>query len=161
MNSETDPGLAARYIDAPRDPVLIALHAYWSAKRDGRPMPARLDIHPAEMKPLLPHVMLYNADAASDYSIRLVGQSIVEFIGRNFTGRAATTGMDERAAGNMRLVLGKVVEIGQPVFRAGTTYWWRDRSYREFEACFLPLSPDGRAVNIILAGVTFDTSEGF
>ena len=159
MNTESDPGPGARFIEAPRDPVLIALLAYWSRKRDGRLMPARRDIDPAEIKPLLPHVMLYNADAASDYSIRLVGQAIVEFIGHNFTGSAATAGMDERAATNMRQILGMVAETGRPVFRAGKTYWWLDRSYRDFEACFLPLSPDGRTVNIILAGVIFDTSE--
>ena len=40
-----------------------------------------------------------------------------------------------------------------PKFRAGRAYWHPDKTYREFEACFLPLSADGETVDIILGGV--------
>lgn len=148
---------AASFIEAPRNPHLVALHEYWLGKRDGRALPSRSDIDPAEIKPLLPHVMLYDADPASDFRIRLVGQSIVEFVGHNFTRRGATEGMPPVAAQNMRRLLGLVAAQARPIFRAGKAYWWHDRSYRDFEACFLPLAPTGGAVNIILGGVTFDT----
>ena len=54
---------AAAFIDAPRDPSLQTLLAYWYRKRGDRLMPSRADIDPSEFPKLLPNVMLYNAEA--------------------------------------------------------------------------------------------------
>lgn len=149
----------AEFTAAPRSAILVALHAYWLAKRGDRAMPSRADIDPAEIKGLLPHVMLYDAAPATRYRIRLVGEAIVQFVGRNMTGHDAGTGMDPQPAAMMRAILDAVADGGAPRFRAGKAYWWKEKAYRDFEACFLPLSPDGKAVNIILAGVVFDVGD--
>jgi hypothetical protein len=143
---------------APVDPILIRLVAYWDSKRGGRRMPSRADIDPTELRALVHNVMLYDVvEPGALYRIRLVGQAIVDFVGVNMTGKWATDTMPPDAAKRMIEILSSVVINGAPRFRAGHAYWHRDKSYRKFEACFLPLSLDDRTVDKILAGTTFAT----
>jgi len=143
------------YIDAPRHPDLRKLVEYWNAKRGARTMPSRADINPAEIKPLLPDIMIWSA--VEPYVIRLVGDHIVHFVGANNTGKGATEGMPPDAAKGMRGVIEHVIAVKAPRFRFGKAYWLADKSYRDFEASFLPLSADGERVDMILGGLKFDT----
>jgi len=145
----------AQYIDAPRHPDLKALLEYWTSKRGARAMPLRTDIKPSELKPLLPDIMIWSAIAP--FHIRLVGDHIANFVGTNNTGRPATEGMAPPAAAAMLEVLNQVVTSKAPRFRAGKAHWAPSQSWRDFEACFLPLSDDGRNVDTILSGIKFDT----
>lgn len=142
------------YIDAPRHPDLQILYRYWDTKRGPRALPSRADINPAEIKPLLPDVMLWSA--AEPFLIRLVGDHIVRFVGANNTGKPATERMPPDAATSMRAVIATVIESKSPRFRLGKAYWLAGKSYRNFEACFLPLSADGETVDMILGGLKFD-----
>ena len=157
------PADAIRQADdlaTPRDPILARLFDYWQSKRGGRAMPSRADIDPAELRSLVHHVMLYDVGKPGEpFLVRLAGQAIVDFVGRNYTGLPVTAGMPPEAAERMVEILGSVVASRAPRFRTGYAYWHKDKSYRRFEACFLPLSPDGEAVNMIFAGITFATGE--
>jgi hypothetical protein len=153
----TDGIHEAHDIAAPTDPILIRLLSYWEAKRGGRRMPSRADIDPTELRSLVHHVMLYDVvEPGSLYRIRLVGQAIVDFVGVNTTGKSATDTMPPEAARRMVEILTSVVTNRSPRFRAGYAYWHRDKSYRKFEACFLPLSPDDQTVDKILGGHVFE-----
>jgi hypothetical protein len=124
-----------------RDPQMQALHTYWLAKCGARAMPAREDIDPSEIKP------------PNRYRIRLVGTAVVDFLGREITGQMAGAHMPPDAERTMYRILDTVAETRAPVFRAGKAYWSSEKAFYDFEACFLPLSRDGRAVNLILSGV--------
>jgi hypothetical protein len=145
----------AAFIDAPRDPQVKALYDYWNALRGDRAMPARADVDPATIPKLLPHIIMYDVAAEGGYSIRLVGEEVVRFVGRNATGGPAGTVMPPRAAEMMINILDAVTAERVPKFRAGKAHWQPDKDYRDFEACFLPLSADGETVNIVLGGVSF------
>jgi len=148
---------AAAFIDAPRDPGLQTLYAYWQDKRGDRLMPSRADIDPAGFRLLLPHVMLYNAEGlGGPYTIRLVGSAIVQFVGRNFTGKPAGSQMEPTAAVAMVRLLDLVVTSRAPKFRIGKAFWWKEKAYRAYEAAFMPLAADGETVNMIFAGMKFD-----
>jgi len=142
------------YISAPRHPDLKTLLEYWDSKRGQRIMPLRADIKPAEIKPLLPDIMIWSATAP--FHVRLVGDHIVEFVGGNNTGRPATYGMPPDAAQSMLTVLNDVVASKTPRFRFGKAFFVPEKAYRDFEACFLPLSDDGNNVDTILSGIKFD-----
>lgn len=145
------------FIDSPRHPDLKQLLAYWAKKRGTRMAPARADIKPADIKSLLADVMIWNVDAVGGpYTIRLMGDSIVRFVGRNNTGADATTGMPQDAAATVTAVLTQVVRARTPLCRIGKAHWLPDKSYRDFEACYLPLSSGGETVDMILGGVKFD-----
>ena len=113
------------YIDMPRHPALQALHKYWLSKCGARRMPARADINPADIKPLLPDVMIWSA--VEPYLVRLAGDNVVRFVGRNYTGTPATEGMPPDAARGMNEVFRLVIETKTPRFRIGNTYWLAEK----------------------------------
>jgi len=149
-----DSGTEAVFIDGPRDADIRALYEYWNTVRGDRAMPQRADIDPSEIPKLLPYIIMYNAvPGGGGYTIRLVGEEVVRLNGSNGTGRQAGSIMTPRGAEMMTKILDAVATERVPKFRAGRAYWHPDKTYREFEACFLPLSPDGETVDIILGGV--------
>jgi hypothetical protein len=152
---------AAAFIDVPQDADLQALYAYWQRKRGARLLPGRADIDPAGFRKQLPHVMLHNVEGLGGaYTIRLVGGAIVQFVGKNFTGKPAGSEMQPAAATAMTQLLDLVVTSRAPKFRIGRAYWWREKNYRAYEAAFMPLAADGETVDMIFAGVKFDVRLG-
>lgn len=145
----------ARFIDAPRDPDLRALYEYWDRLRGGRAMPRRADVDPTHIPRLLPSIIMYGAAPDGGYTVRLVGEEVVHFVGSNATGQPAGSIMLARAAEMMVRILDAVKVERAPKFRAGKAHWHQSKTYRDFEACFLPLSVDGETVDIILGGIKF------
>ncbi|MBI3675085.1 MAG: PAS domain-containing protein [Proteobacteria bacterium] len=149
------------FMESPRHPDLIRLWQYWSSKRGAKKVvPARADILPSEIKSLLPDVMIWNAEGVGGpYVIRLVGEHIVRFVGQNNIGQFATVGMPVDAAAMINYILTRVLETHEPLFRSGKAFWHVEKSYRNFEACYLPMSSGNGAVTMILGGVKFDVND--
>jgi hypothetical protein len=144
------------FIGEPRDPNLRTLYEYWDTLRGDRPMPRRADLDPTAIPKLLPYIILYNvAPGGGGYTIRLIGEEIVSFVGRNATGYPAGSALPPRAAEILKKILDEVVTERVPKFRIGKAHWQPDKSYRDFEACFLPLSANGEAVGVVLCGISF------
>jgi hypothetical protein len=157
MDPSGPSSLAPITLEAPRNPVLQQLFSYWTSKLRGRLVPSRADIQPAEIKPLLPDVLLCSVEkSGGPYLIRLMGENLVIFEGRNRAGECITAGKPEAAVAALKGVLAQVVETRTPRFRTGMTFWNREKSYRDFESCFLPLSEDGDTVNMILGSIKYD-----
>ena len=153
MTGAADSAPEAVFIDAPRDADLQALYEYWNTVRGDRPMPRRADIDPIEIPKLLPYIIMYNAVPGGGYTVRLVGEQVVRLNGIDGTGLQAGSIMTPRGAEMMTRILDAVATERVPKFRAGRAYWHPEKTYRDFEACFLPLSADGEIVDIILGGV--------
>ncbi|MGH7093840.1 MAG: PAS domain-containing protein [Stellaceae bacterium] len=145
----------AAFIEAPRDSRMTALFAYWDGLRRGRAMPARADIDPVAIREFLPYVFMYSVARDRDYTIRLVGDEVVNFIGRNATGSPAGTIMPPRSAAMIVAIIDAVTGERAPKFRAGKAHWLAEKTDRDYEACFLPLSADGDSVDIVFGGVVF------
>jgi len=144
------------FIDAPRNPNLQQLFAYWDEKRGNRRAPTREDIRAEEIMPLLPDVMIWSTEKiGGPFIIRRVGENIARFVGRNHTGALATDFMPPDAAEMMAHLLTRVAVTMTPLFRTGKAFWHPGRAHREFEVCYLPLSADGISANMILGGITF------
>lgn len=143
------------------DERLAALHSYWSDKRGTRAMPSRADVDPAELRALLPHLLLVDVvDGGQDFRYRLVGTEIERQIGRQVTGRLISEALSgdylayilsvhrrvlaERAAVYCENSFGE----GQPGFGLIAAY---KRAYR----LLLPLSKDGTTVDMVLCGQVF------
>lgn len=150
MYESGDGVIEADFLPAPRHSKIRLLHGYWLARRGARLMPARADIDPVDIPALLPHILMYNVDAPGQYTVRLVGEAVQAFVGKNTTGQPAGTCMPDFSAKMMIQILDAVVAERAPKFRAGKAHWRPDKQHRTYEACFLPLSPDGNAINIIL-----------
>lgn len=88
MERSSDGGLAPASGAAALAPRVRQLRDYWESKQRGRLMPARADIDPSEIKPLLPCLII--ADLFADplrIRFRLAGTKVCEAFGFNIAGR--------------------------------------------------------------------------
>jgi hypothetical protein len=75
-------------LDRIRSPRIHGLRHYWESKRAGRSMPDRDDIDPADLIPLLPHLMIVEAEPQPfRVRYRLAGTKVVEMNRIELTGR--------------------------------------------------------------------------
>jgi hypothetical protein len=129
---------------------LISLYAYWNAKRGSREMPGRADVDPAELKSHLPLLCLIDVvPDARRYVYRLVGTREAEMRGRDPTGRAVTEAYYAESAGDTTDYLDQVLATRRPVLYRGTYHPFPTRT-ETGEVLFLPLSRDGRAIDMIM-----------
>lgn len=140
--------------DAARCAVLEAAHDYWLEKRGSRIAPSRSDIRPEEMRKFLPYVMLLDVIGAPPrFRYRLVGTAFAAEYGQEITGRF----VDEIDLSDQKECVladyAEVVRSGAPSFRRWE-YTKSDGRYVEVERVVLPLSGDGRAVNMLLGAIT-------
>src|SRR5262245_38458221 len=88
MERSNSGGLAPASGPAALAPRVRQLRDYWESKRRGRVMPARADIDPSELKPLLPLLLI--SELFSDplrVRFRLAGTKVCEAFGFNIAGR--------------------------------------------------------------------------
>jgi len=135
------------------DRTLVAIYDYWNRERAGRWMPARADIDPTEIGPLLPNVFM--VDVSHDplrFRYRLIGTAIVNFVGRDFTGRAIDEATYGESAAFLQQILKLTVETREPVGLKGNVFYIAGREWVGVEGILLPLASDGRTVDIVMAG---------
>jgi|SRR5579864_2007132 len=156
-STPTNPIDGARDIAAPSHAVVSEIFRYWDSKRGTRRMPSRAAIDPVELRRLVPNTILIDVvEPEERYRVRLVGGAITDFFGRNMAGAWEEQSMAPTLFAQMTAILTSVVVTRAPRFRAGRAQWHVDKSFRGFEACWLPLSPDDNRVNKILGGIAFE-----
>jgi hypothetical protein len=130
-------------------PDILKMLAYWESKRNGRSMPRRSDIDPAELTGMLPNIMLVDVvDDARRFVYRLVGTGEVQVRGQDPTGKSVREGYfaaSPEAAEERYL---KVCRSRAPYYEVDD-FQVVDRFICEANL-FLPLSDDDRTVNKIL-----------
>lgn len=136
--------------------VLLQLLRYWRGLlRDGR-LPARSDLAPSDMIPLLPWLMLIDILGSGQYRYRLVGTGIVEHVGFD------ATGMDVEKAyrgGNWPEIAKDytyVVTQRRPCLTITSVFLKRDDpvplTYRRL---LLPLARDGTNPDMLVGAIQF------
>lgn len=136
------------------DDRLKQVYAYWQSKRAGRAMPARRDIDPAEITPVLPHLMLIDVEPGPRYRYRLFGTAVTDAFGMNPTGKC----VDEVMTGEYKaFLLGLYDDLcaeKKPIY--STSIYGTKREARMWtQRLMLPLSSDGAAVDKVLACQVF------
>jgi hypothetical protein len=122
------------------------LYTYWRSKQRNRPMPAPSDIDPAEIRPLLPSLIIAEyVGAPVRVRYRLVGTQQVYYNGLDFTGFY----LDEIDWGIenefVNLVHQTLLRTAAPVI--GRYQWgFRDSILGFAEFGVFPLSEDGTSV---------------
>jgi hypothetical protein len=126
------------------------LFAYWASLRRGGALPTRRDLQPGAIKRLLPTISLIDvAREPLDFRIRLAGTGLYDVYGREITGKRLPEVYNTAAADYWRAELSKVVAEKRP--SAGVhNLAWRGASHLSILWLRLPLSTDGREVNMIL-----------
>lgn len=138
------------------DPDMAALYDYWLARRGARPMPSRRDIDPVDLPRQLPNLMLIDVEQPGPrFRYRLVGTRVVSASGEDRTG--AYFDSVEFFAKNP-VVMQQYLQVlktcapllSQEPFRNFTT-----GSDYQVERLLLPLSSDGRNVDMLLVHFSF------
>lgn len=144
----------------PKHEPLRRLLAYWRAKKGDRPVPTRADIDPAEIKPLLPHVGLVDVERAPlRFRYRLAGTEIARGYGLELTGRY----LDEMDLDDHQRQIveeyTRAAETGEPSCSI-MEYSRKDGRHIRYERMVLPLSSDGKAIDMLIGGCIFDVAFG-
>lgn len=144
----------------PTHPELKKILEYWLSKKGTRIAPSRIDIDPAEIQPLLRYVGM--VDVLRDplrFRYRLAGSAIVQSYGQEVTGHF----LDEIDLGGHQHEIfseyEKVAQTGEAVC-ATWDYTRRDGRHLNYERLALPLSSDGKSVDMLFGGIVFDAAYG-
>lgn len=126
------------------------MFAYWASLRRGASLPARGDLHPSNMKRLLPTVSLIDVvKAPRDYRLRLAGTGLYGVYGREITGRLLGDVYNTAAAEYWRKELDKVVDERRPGVGVHSLAW-RGAPHMSILWLRLPLASNGKDVDMIL-----------
>jgi hypothetical protein len=132
-------------------PKAVALYQYWNARRGIRAMPGRSDIDPTEMRQWLPRITLVDVSPdGAHFTYRLVGTQIVDLLGVDPTGQPVESAWPAEEATLILESCREVVEARKPVFCHQICRWLEDQAPSAW-AIRLPLSSDGRRVDVILS----------
>lgn len=135
--------------------LIVEVRRYWERKRGDRPMPARADIEPSELKAILPNLAL--ADVAYDpldFRYRLIGSEIDRHSADSHTGkwvseipgRAPPSAVWENLVG--------VVTSKTPSERS-VPYVGPFKDFVTTRQIILPLSDDGTTVNMLMGAIDY------
>lgn len=141
--------------DRIRFPRFRQLYDYWHEIRGRRAMPSRQDIDPLDLKDLLGWLLLIDVEwAPLRFRFRLIGTEIVAIRGMDLTGRY----FDEGVFPAQDIVLKFNTRVAtEPCIgfqRALDTM--RDARAGCISRLSLPLSSDGRQVNMIIGGFEYE-----
>ncbi len=129
---------------------IAAIVDYWTSIAPPDGLPGRQHFDPADIPELLPHVWLTDVFRAPwRFRIRLVGTAVVDYAGRDSTGKWCTEQFPnfEESAGYRDMV--RCAGQGVPVFR--TARQLAVDGPRQSQRVHLPLAENGRDVDIILS----------
>ena len=126
------------------------MFAYWASLRRGASLPGRVDLHPSNMKRLLPTVSLIDVvQEPRDYRLRLAGTGLYGVYGREITGKSLTEVYNTAAADYWRKELDKVVDERRPGVGVHSLAW-RGAPHMSILWLRLPLASNGKDVDMIL-----------
>ena len=133
------------------DPRLEQAYLYWCSKANGRAMPCRTDIDPTEIPKLLPDVMLVERLDDGRYRYRLIGTENTRAHGVNATGRFLDEVLPGPDYGAHVLALYDECVAKQRALYSECLFFSpaRHDPERHTKVLFMPLSPDGKSVNMI------------
>ncbi|MDF1793038.1 MAG: PAS domain-containing protein [Thalassobaculaceae bacterium] len=131
-------------------PEIGEIVGYWARITPPEGLPGRQHLDPSDIPNLLPH--LWMTDVFRDpwrFRIRLVGTAIVNYAGRDSTGKWCTDQFPnfEQSDGYRDLV--QCAGARKPIFR--TAKQLAADGPRQSQRVHLPLATDGREVDIILS----------
>lgn len=135
------------------DVRLRALFGYWREKRGDRAMPARADLDPLEIPTLLPIVGLVDVlDGGARFRYRLVGTEIVEVDGHDPTGRFLDEAPPDSGYADYLIGLFREVTRERRPLYGESDFRGQGRIERRVRRLLMPLSCDGRSVDMIFGG---------
>jgi len=135
------------------DARLRALFGYWAEKRGERAMPARADLDPLEIPTLLPIIGLVDVlDGGARFRYRLIGTEIVDVGGHDPTGRFLDEVLPDSGYADYLIGMFREVTRERRPLYGESDFRGQSRIECRVRRLLMPLSRDGRAVDMIFGG---------
>lgn len=136
-------------------PKLCAAYDYWNGLRGERAMPSREDVRPEDMVGLLGSAMLVDVTYdPPDLRYRLFGSEVAVAHGADFTGRSIKEINPEGFNDLIWRQYMEVVASREP--RVHKVIYETETKVSNYERITLPLSSDGKRVDMLLAVSEFE-----
>jgi len=137
------------------DNKLRRLYDYWHSRCRGDSYPSRRDIDPLDIPELLPNVFLLDVVGdAEDFVFRLAGTLVEDAFSMPLRGKSIT--VIQRDAGTP-IPVAQHIEVARgagPRYREGIVLV-AGREHWKTQRLLLPLSSDGRRVDVLMGGAIF------
>lgn len=137
-----------------KDEALRHLFEYWQARKNGKIAPARQDIDPTDLPDVLARIYLVEGVGEPPrFRVRLAGTEVVRRFGREVTGKY----VDELDLDDLKgEILGDYAEAVRHCRPVCThlEFSRSDRLVMVYERLILPLSADGRTVDMLLCALS-------
>lgn len=133
-------------------PGIVALRSYWRRIGDGG-LPSRSDMDPAHITRILGNVMLVDVERSPiRFRMRLCGTVVDRLFGHDFTGCYLDELTAEYFERDVLLDYADVVTTRRPHFLQRTVAKG-DGVWLAYQRLLLPLSDDGKDVDMLFGGV--------
>ncbi|WP_343560325.1 PAS domain-containing protein [Kiloniella sp. b19] len=130
-------------------------YEYWQSLFKGGRLPARSDISPHDIPQLLPNLMLKDVlKDPHDFRYRLIGSEICRHITRDYTGWKMSEISGQGPESALWKLMTEVIETGKPI-RTNPPYVGPYSEFKSIEGISMPLSEDGKTVNMIFICADF------
>ena len=137
-------------------PQIRKLFEYWEILRGKRNCPSRSDFEPSAIPELLEFISLVDVSSKTPrFVYRLMGTRVVHLLGKELTGEAVGTGVKRSELVSVIQRYESVADNMAPFYHRNFLQEEFD-DYTEVERLMLPLSNDGKTVNIILIPICID-----
>lgn len=136
-------------------PLIQQGYSYWLSKCHGRELPKWRDIDPAEIKSLLPSIVIIHVlRDPLDFVERITGDNILEHSSTNSMGKNWRDYEGRGPGSNIWKAFLHVVETQKANFQI-IPYVGPHREFMKVESVICPISDDGININKIMAFVEF------
>jgi hypothetical protein len=135
-----------------KTPMLRRLYLDWDARRRGREMPSRADFDPLDLKYCLGNLSLI--DVAYDplrFRFRIHASNVADGVGYDLTGKSLDIMPDLEYRRMASEHYAEAIETRRPVAKYRNRVVSTQRVWN-CEALVLPLSADGKRVNMLMSG---------
>lgn len=140
--------------DLPQESLIHILYDQWLALSNGEMLPSRAQFDPISMdRNLLPWIFMLDVltdDTEMDYRYRLAGTGNVQLVGRDATGKLASSIFGDEDRRYMMETFHMTVREKCPTYWHAGVPHERNRHVNIFRGIF-PLSTDGTNVDILIS----------
>lgn len=130
--------------------------AYWESKRAGRTMPARKDIRPIEIPHVAANMVLIDVlRDPLDFRYTYIGDAVIARIELDYTGMRFTDIPHQRRGSRVWQAGARLVREAR-LFFSDIPYVGPDAFVEDYQDLYLPVSDDGKAVDMIFGVIEFE-----
>ncbi|MEH6405005.1 MAG: PAS domain-containing protein [Sneathiella sp.] len=140
-------------------PIVKEGYAYWLSKCHGNSLPRWSDFDPAEIKSLLPNIVVTHVmDNPRDYVEKITGERVIERSSMNSAGKNWSAIPGRGPGSKIWTVFSDIVENKQPILNR-IPYVGPHLDFIDIDTVCCPISENGETVDRIVAFIGYIRSD--